>query len=376
MNEDVNPMLRGNIRPYGIARVIVSLLLALTGAACINAGETGGETAMKVGLLLPDNRVTRWGEFDRPLIEKKIKELCNTCSMDYDNADGDVATQQQQMESMIINGVDVLILGAVDATALSSSVDRAYDADIPVVAYDRLAEGPISASASFDGHEVGRLQGEALLNGMGDQADGGQIIMVNGDVVVDPNAASFKQGALSAFQNKVKIGKMYDVPAYLPETAYADVSGAIGALGADKIDGVYAANDGLAAGVISALKARHVTPLPPVTGQDAELAALHRIITGDQYMTIYKPFKPEADAAAELALALGRGDDLDDIARDKVSSSSVHEIPAVLLTPVPVTVENIKDTVIRDGTYTIGQLCTPKFTSACKKAGLLNLDHS
>ncbi|MFJ2008648.1 sugar ABC transporter substrate-binding protein [Streptomyces chartreusis] len=349
-------------------------MLALTGAACSNDGDGGGETdpGVKVGLLLPDSRVARWGKFDRPLIEKKLKELCDTCSMDYSNARGDVATQQQQMDSMITNGVDVLILGAVDATALSSSVDRAYDADIPVVAYDRLAEGPISAYASFDGNEVGRLQGEALLKGMGDQADGGQIIMVNGDVVADPNAVSFKQGALSAFQNQVKIGKMYDVQAYLPETAYADVSGAIGALGADNIDGVYVANDGLAAGVISALKASHVAPLPPVTGQDAELAALHRIIAGDQYMTIYKPFKPEADAAAELALALGRDGDLDNIAKDKISNSSGREIPAVLLTPVSVTVENIKDTVIRDSMYTIGQLCTPKFASACEKAGLLD----
>ncbi|MFI1400747.1 sugar ABC transporter substrate-binding protein [Streptomyces sp. NPDC020681] len=367
-------MLQGKTRPHGVAVVMALVLLAITFVACGKPGETGAgaEPGVRVGLLLPDSRVARWGKFDRPLIEKKIKELCSTCTMDYGNARGDVATQQQQMDSMITKDVDVLILGPVDAKALSSSVDRAHDADIPVVSYDRLAEGPISAYASFDGEEVGRLQGEELLKGMGDKADGGQIVMVNGDVVADPNAVSFKQGALSVLQNKVKIGKTYDVQAYLPETAYADVSGAIGALGANNIDGVYAANDGLAAGVISALKASLVAPLPPVTGQDAELAALQRIITGDQYMTIYKPFKSEADAAAALALALGRGDNLDDIAKDEINSSSGQETPAVLLTPVSVTVENIKDTVIKDGMYTIDQLCTPRFASACEKAGLLN----
>ncbi|MFD6314830.1 substrate-binding domain-containing protein [Streptomyces nigra] len=367
-------MLKRTIRPRGIAVVMTLVFMAVVGLACGKASETGGgaEPGLKVGLLLPDSRVARWDKFDRPLMEKKIKELCSACTVEYSNARGDVGIQQQQMDAMITNDVDALILGSVDAKALSSSVERAHDADIPVIAYDRLAEGPISAYVSFDGEEVGRIQAEELLRGMGDKADGGQIVMVNGDVVADPNAVSFKRGALSVLQDRVKIGKMYDVQAYLPETAYDDVSGAVGALGADNIDGVYAVNDGLAAAAISALKAGLVAPLPPVTGQDAELTALQRILVGDQHMTAYKPFKPEADGAAALAVALGRGENLGDIAKEEVNSPSGDQTPAVLLTPVSVTVENIKETVIKDGMYTIDQVCSPKFASACEKAGLLD----
>ncbi|MBA4863030.1 substrate-binding domain-containing protein [Streptomyces sp. PSKA54] len=127
----------------------------------------------------------------------------------------------------------------------------------------------------------------------------------------------------------------------------------------------------MASGAISALKAARVTPLPPVTGQDADLAAVQRIITGDQYMSVYKPYKPEADAAADMAVALGRGETLDDIAQDRVNSPTTKEIPADLLTPVSLTVDNIKDTVVKDGMHTIDQICTPEFMSACEKAGLV-----
>jgi D-xylose transport system substrate-binding protein len=149
-----------------------------------------------------------------------------------------------------------------------------------------------------------------------------------------------------------------------------NMSGAISALGADNIDGVYAANDGLAAGSIAALKANKVDPLPPVTGQDAELGAVRRIVADEQYMTVYKPFAPEASAGAALAVAAARGESLDRIATDKVTTSSGSTVPAVLLTPVSVTIDTIEDTVVKDGVYTIQQICTPQLDAACTKAGL------
>ena len=149
-----------------------------------------------------------------------------------------------------------------------------------------------------------------------------------------------------------------------------NMSGAISALGADNIDGVYAANDGLAAGSIAALKANKVDPLPPVTGQDAELGALRRIVADEQYMTVYKPFAPEASAGAALAVAAARGESLDRVATDKVTTSSGGTVPAVLLTPVSVTIDTIEDTVVKDGVYTIQQICTPQLDAACTKAGL------
>ncbi|WP_409474396.1 substrate-binding domain-containing protein [Streptomyces sp. HC307] len=354
-------------RDAAIALTAVSAALSL--AACGPGAGDGDANAPTIGVLLPDAVTARWETQDRPLIEKKIKELCGNCAVEYANAKNDVATQQQQVDAMITEGVDAMLLVAVDATSLGSAVKKADDADIAVIAYDRLAEGPISGYVTFDGEEVGRLQGRALLTAMGDRADSGQIVMMNGDSS-DPNAISFKQGALSVLDERVKIGKAYDTHQWRTEAANMNMSGAISALGAENIDGVYAANDSLAAGSISALKSNKVNPLPPVTGQDAELAALRRIVSGDQYMTVYKPFGPEASAGAAMAVAAARGESLDRVAEDTVRTSSGEAVPAVMLTPVSVTVTNIKDTVVKDGVYTVQQICTPQLTSACNRAGL------
>ncbi|WP_180687393.1 sugar ABC transporter substrate-binding protein [Streptomyces gossypiisoli] len=359
-----------------IAAAALSLTMAVSLAACGEAGEsTGsggtapGEGGFTIGLLLSQNVQTRWDAFDRPLIEEKIKELCEDCTMEYANAEGDVATQQQLADNLINKGVDVLILSAVNFRSLHSSVERAHDAGVPVVAYDGLVEGPISAYVSFDNERVGKIQAEALLKALGDKADSGQIVMMNGPQTSPTNVA-FKKGALSVLKGEVKIGKTYDIQGWSQEKAHTNMDGAIAALGADSIDGVYAANDGLASGVISALKAAGIEPLPPVTGQDADLAAVQRIIRGEQYMSVYKPFKAEADAAAEIAVALGRGEKLDAIAEATVDTATAKNVPAVLLDPIPVTVDNVKGTVVKDGVYTIDQICTPNVASACEKAGL------
>ncbi|WP_369255760.1 substrate-binding domain-containing protein [Streptomyces sp. R35] len=357
------------IRDAAIALTAVSTAVAL--AACGSDAENaspGGNTP-QIGVLLPDSTTARWETQDGPLLEKKIKELCADCTVEHVNARNDVATQQAQMDSMITKGVDAIVLVAVDAKSLGPEVRKAHEANIPVIAYDRLAEGPISGYVSFDGEEVGRLQGRALLKAMGDEVPGAQIVMMNGDPS-DPNAVAFKKGALSVLNGKVKIGKAYDTLQWRTEAAHVNMSGAIAALGADNIDGVYAANDGLAAGSISALKANKVNPLPPVTGQDAELGAVRRIVGGSQYMTVYKPFAPEASAGGAMAVAAARGETLDRVATSKVRTPSVKAVPAVLLTPVSVTVGNIKDTLVRDGVYTIQQICTPHLKAACDKAGL------
>jgi len=350
-----------------VAAAVVTAAVGLT--ACGEAGEPGAsrEGAFTIGLLLPGAGGRE--HQDRSLTEAKIKELCGNCPMQYANARDDAATQRQQIDSMITKGVDVLILEAVDPKAMRSSVEAAHQAGIPVVAYDRLAEGPISGYVTFDGARVGRIQAEALLRAMSAKAHGGQIVMMNG-ATTDSNAGWFKRGALSVLKGKVKIGKSYDIVEWRAQNAYNNMVGAIAALGADNIDGVYAANDNLASGVIAALKAAKIKPLPPVTGQDADLGAVQRIVSGDQYMTVYKPFRSEASTAAEMAVALGRGEKLGAIAKDRVSSPTTKDIPAVLLAPVSVTADNIKGTVVKDGMHTIDQICTPESRSACKKAGL------
>ncbi|CAM5710573.1 sugar ABC transporter substrate-binding protein [Streptomyces aurantiogriseus] len=352
------------------AAITVAAGLVLAGACGEDGGDGGdGDDSLAVGVLLPGGGASRFGQFDRPLIEKRLKQVCPDCPAATVAATPEPAVQRQQLEAMITRGVDVLILAAVDPQLLRSSVEAAHRAGIPVVAYDRLAQGPISGYITFDGAQVGRLQGEALLKAMGTKARGGQIVMMNGSTT-DPNAGWFKRGSLSVLEGKVEIGKSYDTVGWRPENAYVNMTGAIAALGAGNIDGVLAANDSLAGAVVSALNAAEVRPLPPITGQDADLAAVRRIVRGDQYMTIYKPFKPAADAAAEMAVALGRGGTVGSIATGTVDNATTKDIPAVLLPSVSVTVGNIRNTLVKDGMYTVEQICTPKLRSACAKAGL------
>ncbi|MFJ1729839.1 sugar ABC transporter substrate-binding protein [Streptomyces sp. NPDC088254] len=358
-------------RLRGAAAAVTAVSAAVALAACgpKAADGSGGGDAPRIAVLLPDNTTARWETQDRPLLEKRIKELCADCVIEHVNARGEVAVQQAQMDSMITKGVDAIVLVAVDARSLGATVAQAQRAGIPVIAYDRLAHGPISGYVSFDGVEVGRLQGRALLRAMGDKVPGGQIVMMNGDPS-DPNAVSFKEGALSVLRGKVRIGKSYDTAQWRPEAANTNMAAALSSLGADAVDGVYAANDGLAAGSVSALKANKVAPLPPVTGQDAELGAVRRIVGGDQYMTVLKQFEPEASAGGTMAVAAARGERLTETATGEVRASDGHSVPAVLLTPVPVTVDNIKETVVKGGVHTIGQICVPDLRAACERAGL------
>ncbi|MBC7270042.1 sugar ABC transporter substrate-binding protein [Streptomyces broussonetiae] len=362
------------------AVAIAAGAMAVSLAACGSAEEADGGSSdstksaakgdnIKVGLLLPENKTARYEKFDRPLIEKKIKELTNNkAEIQYNNARQDANLQAQQVDTMITNKVDVLILDAVDAKAIKNSVQKAVDAGIKVVAYDRLAEGPISAYTSFDNVQVGKVQGEALLEALGDKAGDGQIVMMNGSIT-DPNAAMFKEGAHSALDGKVKVGKEYDTKEWSPDNANANMEAAISAIGKDKIVGVYSANDGMAGGIITALKAAGIADIP-VTGQDAELAAVQRIVAGEQFMSVYKPYAPEADAAAEMAVALAKGEDLSSIAKDSVDSDSAKAVPSVLVDVTSLTQDNINDTVIKDGVYTADEICTGKYKAACDKLGI------
>ncbi|RKN43172.1 substrate-binding domain-containing protein [Streptomyces hoynatensis] len=354
------------------ARRHAALAAALAGALLGCGGPAAGQDGshgLTVGLLLSDTEVSRWEQFDGPLMKQRISELCADCRVISANANGNAAIQQQQFEAMVVNGVDVLILTAVDANAVRSSVRNAADSGIPVVAYDRLAEGPVAAYSSFQNDEVGGLLGRALLRALGDRAHDSLVVMMNGSET-DPNAAVFRQGALDVLGGRVRIGKEYHVRGWVPSVAFTDMTGAIANLGAEDIDGVLAANDGIASGVIAALRADGVSPLPPVTGQDATLAALQRILAGQQYQTVYKPYRREAFAAAEMALALARDRPLGDLAPYRVDSESTRDIPAALAEPISVTAGNIGETVVRDGLYSVGEICTPRYESACARAGL------
>ena len=370
-----------NTRMRRAAFAVAAGAMAVSLAACGSAKESKDSNSdsssaakkkgddITVGLLLPENKTARYEKFDKPLIEKKIKDLTNNkAKVLYNNARGDANLQSQQVDTMVTNKVDVLIVDAVDSKAIKNSVQKAVDSGIKVVAYDRLAEGPISGYTSFDNEQVGKAQGDALLKALGDKAKkSSKIVMINGSVT-DPNAAQFKKGAHSSLDGKVTVAKEYDTKEWSPDNANSEMEAAISAVGAKNIAGVYSANDGMAGGAITALKAAGIKV--PVTGQDAELAGVQRILAGDQYMSVYKSYPQEATVVAEFAVAVAKGESTDSIAKTKVDSASAKGIPAAIIPVVSLTTANIKDTVIKDGYYTLDEICTAKYKAACNKAGL------
>ncbi|MEE1829223.1 substrate-binding domain-containing protein [Streptomyces sp. BE20] len=356
-----------------IAVTSVGLGLASCGSAKESTGSTSSGSAasgatIRIGLLLPETKTTRYEQFDRPLIEQKIKELAPNAQIDYYNANENATTQQTQVDTALTKGDKVLILDAVDSKSIQSSVQKAHDAGVKVIAYDRLAQGPVDAYVSFDNKKVGELQGQALVEAVGDKANAGQIIMINGSPT-DPNAADFKAGAHSAIDGKLQIGKEYDTPNWDPNNANQEAAAAITAIGAPNVVGVYSANDGMAAGIATALKAAGLSV--PLTGQDAQLDGVQRILVGTQTMSIYKPFKPETDATAQIAVAFAQGRTPDPaLLPTTVTNGSGNSVPANLITPIVLTKDNIKTTVVADGLYTPQQICTADYAAACAEAGI------
>ena len=360
-----------------IAAAVSVLALAVVVAACGTSNDNksssggGGGSAKSgtIGLLLPEIKTTRYEAFDHPLFAAKLKELCPDCKQLYSNSNQDASQQQSQAESMLTQGVKVLVLDPVDGKAAQAIVNKAKSQNVPVVSYDRLASGPIDYYVSFDNQRVGQLQGTALLAALSKGGDPkrGPIVMING-APTDPNAAQFKKGAHSVLDGKVNIGKEYDTPDWTPDKAQTEAEQAITSLGKSKIIGFYSANDGMAAGIAASIKNAGFNPFPPLTGQDAQIDGIQRIITGDQTMTVYKAIKPEAEAAAGMAFALLKGEKY--AQADKTVNNGTLDVPSQLLTPVAVTKDNIKDTVIADGFYKVSDICTKQFAAACKKAGL------
>ncbi|MFD0316337.1 sugar ABC transporter substrate-binding protein [Streptomyces flavalbus] len=367
------------MRRIAISVALSSLTLSLAGCGVLGAAEDGADASptkgddITVGLLLPETANSRYEKFDYPIIKERIASLTSKRGkVEYANAEANADKQVAQMERMIDDAVDVILLDAVDSHGIADTVQKAKDAGIPVIAYDRLAEGPIDAYISFDNALVGEVQGRSLIEALGSDIDtSDKVVMMNGSPT-DPNAGQFKQGALSELTGKVTIAKSFDTKDWKPENAEANMAEAINEIGADNIAAVYSANDGMAGAVIKALQTAGVSELPPVTGQDAELDAVQRIVLGDQYMSVYKSYPQEAEAAAEMAVARVQGKDIqfDALTRDRVDSPTDKDIPAQLVTVTALTQENIKETVVADGIYKVSDICAGKYADACADIGL------
>jgi D-xylose transport system substrate-binding protein len=364
------------------AALAVAVLFALGLAACggdddsssSGGGGGGGDSGgggKTIALLLPETKTTRYEEKDRPLFEAKVKELCPDCKVFYQNASQDANKQQQQADAAITKGASVLVLDAVDVASVGPIVQHANQKNIPVIAYDRLIpDQDIAFYVSFDNVKQGRVQAQSLLDKLG-SADGKSIVMVNG-APTDPSAGDYKKGAHQVFDKSgLKIAKEFDTPDWSPDKAQTEMEQSITSLGKDGFVGVYSANDGMAGGIIAAMKGNGVDPQSkPVTGGDSEAAAIQRILTGEQLSTIYLAIKQQAETSAKLAVDAAHGKmDPDGIAKDKVDNGA-KQVDSVLLDPIAVTKDNIQDTVIKDGFLTVDEICTGKYAAACKEAGI------
>ncbi|WP_367321781.1 sugar ABC transporter substrate-binding protein [Streptomyces sp. HUAS ZL42] len=367
------------MRRIAIVVAATTMTLSLAGCSMLNATETSSDAGptkgsdVTVGVLMPEKTNTRYEQFDYPIMKEKIASLTgNRGKTEYANAESDAKKQKTQMEKMIDDKVDVIVLDAVDSHAIAETVTKAKDAGIPVIAYDRLAEGPIDAYVSFDGELVGEVQGRSLLEALGSSADtSDKIVMINGSPT-DPNAKVFKTGALSELNGKVTVAASYDTAAWSPDTAEKEMTEAIKKLGKKNIAAVYSANDAMAGAIIKAFQSAGVTDLPPITGQDAELPAVQRIVAGEQFMSVYKPYPDLAEAAAEMAVAKVQGHNIqfDALVPDRVDSPTNKKIPAQLVTVVALQKDNIKQTVIADGIYKVSDICTNKYKADCQAINL------
>ncbi|MEU9958732.1 substrate-binding domain-containing protein [Streptomyces sp. NPDC050982] len=353
--------------------------LALTACGVIDGIGGSGSSAspekgddITAGLLLPDKDTARFENFDYPVIKKEVATLTQgKGKVVYANAEASQDKQSRQFRQMVDQKVDVILVDALDARAIAPEVRKAKDAGIPVIAYDRLAQGPIDAYVSHDNELVGEVQARAINDALGSNAASSKIVMMNGDPA-DTNYAKYKEGALKEFENKVRIVKKYDTAKWSPAVAKANMKKAIQSIGVDNIAAVYAANDGLAGAVIDALKEAGATRIPPVTGQDANLDAVQRIVSGEQHMTVYKPFLELATRAAEMAVYTVQGHHIqfEALTQDRVDSPTEKKIPAMLVPAVALTKDNIKDTVIADGVYSVKEICTAKYAADCAAIGL------
>jgi D-xylose transport system substrate-binding protein len=362
---------------FAVCLLAAAVLLAACGssnnnntsssAAGSSTAAAGGSGSGKIAFLLPESKTARYETQDRPLFEKKVKELCSGCQIVYSNADQDASKQQQQAEAALTQGVKVMVLDPVDGAAAAAIVNQANAKKVPVISYDRLLlNSKPDYYVEFNSPQVGQIQGKALSDKLGGK---GTIVMING-APTDNNAKLFKQGAHSVLdKTSIKIAKEYDTPDWSPDKAQSEMEQAITAVGKGKFQGVYAANDGTAGGAIAAMKSAGIDPKTiPTTGQDAELAAIQRILAGEQYMTVYKPIKPLADKAAEWAVGLVKGQKPTD-ATAKENNGKI-DVPTTKLDVTPVTADKVKSTVIADGFWKASDVCTGSFKSACAKYGI------
>lgn len=345
----------------------LTITLAGTAMLAVMAGTAVmAQTTGTVAFLMPDQGSTRYEAHDFPGFKAEMAKLCPDCTVIYQNATADAVLQQQQFNSAIAQGAKVIVLDPVDSSAAAAMVQLAKSQDIKVIAYDRpIPDVAPDYYVSFDNQGIGQAIAESLvqhLEGLGVPKDVGGVLQINGSPT-DAAAGLIRDGIHAGLKDSgYTTLAEYDTPDWTPSKAQEWASGQITRFG-DKIIGVVAANDGTGGGAIAAFKAAGVDPVPPVSGNDAIIAALQLIIAGDQYNTISKPSEIVAAAAANVAVQLLNGETPE-------AKTTLYNAPSELFVPVVVTRENLKAEIIDKGIATAAEICTGRYADGCKELGI------
>lgn len=341
--------------------------LALSGCSSTDSGGGGGQSGSgKIGVILPDTKSSvRWESKDRPALEAAFKEA----GVEYtiQNAEGSADQMATIADGMIADGVTVLAIVNLDSDSGASIQQKAATQGVKTIDYDRLTlGGSADVYVSFDNTKVGELQGQGLVDCLAGKP--ANVVFLNGSPT-DNNATLFSAGAHSVIDATPTITIVGEqaVPDWDNDKAVT-IFEQLNTAADGKIDGVYAANDGLAGSVISILEKNKRAGQVPVTGQDATVEGLQNILAGTQCMTVYKSATEEAGALADAAIALAAGQqpETNSTSRDDQGS---RDVPSVLLTPKSITKDNV-DVVFTDGGQSKDEVCAGQFAAMCAAAGV------
>ncbi|MDG4774758.1 substrate-binding domain-containing protein [Solwaraspora sp. WMMD792] len=357
-----------------LSTAAAGVLLAggLTACGSDTGTDSGDTPTPKIGVILPDSASSdRWETADR----RFLQEAFDAAGVDatIQNAQGDKAQFQTLADQMITDGATVLMIVNLDSGTGKAVLDKAQQQGVATIDYDRLTlGGSAEYYVSFDNEAVGQLQGEGLVKCLTDAGvEKPTIATLNGSET-DNNATLFKNGYDGVLDPLYESGEYVKGPdQWVPDWDGAQAATIFEQMltqTGGEIDGVLAANDTLGNAAISVLKRNQLNGQVPVTGQDATPQGLQNILAGDQCMTVYKAIKAEAQAAADLAVALANGE-RKEVAQTVTDPETNREVPSVLLTPQAIYKENVAD-VVNDGYVTAEELCTDEFAELCAEAGI------
>jgi D-xylose transport system substrate-binding protein len=368
-------MRKGLLTVTAVAAVTITGLAACSSSSSTASSSPSGTSTTSsgkptVGVILPDTKSSaRYETQDKPNLTAAFKNA--GIDVDIQNAQGDPAAFQSIADSMLNEGVKVLIIDSIDATSGSAVIAKAHQNGVKVIDYDRLTTGGgADYYVTFDNNKVGQLQGMGLQSCL--TAAGAvkpEIAELNG-APTDNNATQFAGGynsilnPLYANGTYVK-GPNQSVPNWDNTQAGTIFENML--TQNPKIKGVLVANDGMANSVIAVLQKNNLKL--PVTGQDATVQGLQHIMDGDQCMTVFKNTKLEADAAAAIATALVKGQSVTTATQTTTDPTTKKAVPSVLLTPEAITKSNVED-VVKAGGTTVGALCAGRYNAVCAAHGV------